>query len=695
VTAIAMPPAEVVTKSILRQVPLPTGEKIALITLDNGFDHTKPSAFGPEGLASLTAAIDDAAASDADAIAITGKPFVFNVGADLMSIPSVTSRDAALAFAREGHNTFRKLGEVDKPTFAFVNGAAMGGGLEVSLHCKYRAYSYGAAPIALPECFLGLVPGWGGTYLLPNLIGAENALTLIVANPSNQNKMINAGVAGKLGIADALFPPVNFLEDSLDWAGKVLRGEVKVDRQEPDKGESWDAAVAKTRKMIDARFHGAAPSYSRALDLIAAAKTASRDEGFAAEDEALADLIMSEELRAGVYSFNLTQRRAKRPVGAPDKKLAKPVTKVGIVGAGLMASQLALLFIRRLQVPVVLTDIDQPRVDKGVGYVHSEIDGLLSKKRINSDKANHFKSLVSGSLTKAAFADADFVIEAVFEDMKVKQQVLAEVEAEVAPDTILATNTSSLSITEMASGLQNPQRVVGFHFFNPVAVMPLLEVIQAERTDETTLATAFVVGKTLGKSCVLSKDRPAFIVNRLLVRWMSEIWKSIDEGTPIEVADRAFEPLGLPMSPMLLLGLVGPAIALHSGETLAEAFPDRFSVSPNLRRIVEAGKPGVYTFASGKQEIDPEVAGMLQLGSTVLTGDEVRQRALEGLAQEIRLMLDEGVVADVQDIDLSMILGAGWPFHVGGISPYLDRTGVSEKVTGKRFLPPGLASVPA
>ncbi len=694
-TATVNAPTEVVTKAILREVPLVTGEKIALITLDNGFDHTKPSSFGPAGLASLAEAIDAAAASDADAIAITGKPFVFVVGADLTVIPTISSRDQAYGIGKSGHDTFRKLGEVDKPTFAFVNGAAMGGGLEVALHCTYRTLSYGAAPIATPECFLGLVPGWGGTYLLPNLIGAENALKLIVENPANQNKMINAGVAGKLGIADALFAPADFLEESLEWTGKVLRGEVKVDRPEPDRGEAWDAAVAKTRKMIDTRFHGAAPSFPRALDLVGAAKTASRDEGFAAEDEALADLIMSEELRAGIYAFNLTQRRAKRPVGAPDKKLAKPIAKVGIVGAGLMASQLALLFIRRLQVPVVLTDIDQPRVDKGVGYVHSEIDGLLSKKRINSDKANHFKSLVSGSLTKAAFADADFVIEAVFEDMKVKQQVLAEVEAEVAPDTILATNTSSLSITEMASGLQNPQRVVGFHFFNPVAVMPLLEVIQAERTDETTLATAFVVGKSLGKSCVLSKDRPAFIVNRLLVRWMSEIWQSIDEGTPIEVADSAFNPLGLPMSPMMLLGLVGPAIALHSGETLAEAFPDRFSVSPNLRRIVEAGKPGVYTFAGGKPAIDPEVAGMLQLGNTVRTADEVRQRALAGLAEEIRLMLDERVVAEAQDIDLSMIMGAGWPFHIGGITPYLDRTGVSERVTGSRFLPRGVASLPA
>ncbi len=686
---------EVVTKALLRQISLATGEKIALITLDNGFDHTKPSSFGPGGLASLAAAIDEAAASDADAIAVTGKPFVFVVGADLTGIPSITEWDAGYAIGKMGHDAFRRLGEVDKPTFAFVNGAAMGGGVEVAAHCRYRTLSLGAAPIALPECFLGLVPGWGGTFLLPNLIGAENALKLIVENPANQNRMINGGVAAKLGLADVVFAPANFLEDSLAWAGKVLRGEIKVERPEPDRGEAWDAAVAKTRKMVAAKFHGAAPSFVRALDLVAAAKTATRDEGFAAEDKALADLIMSKELRAGLYSFNLAQRRAKRPVGAPDKSLAKPVTKVGIVGAGLMASQLALLFIRRLQVPVVMTDIDQPRVDKGVGYVHSEIDGLLAKKRINNDKANQLKALVSGSLTKKAFADADFVIEAVFEDMKVKQQVLAEVEAEVPPGAVLATNTSSLSVSEMASGLQHPERVIGFHFFNPVAVMPLLEVIKAERTDDASLATGFTVGKALGKSCVLSADRPAFIVNRLLVRFMSEIWRSIDEGTPAEVADSAFDPLGLPMSPLMLLGLVGPAIALHTSETLYEAFPDRFYVSPNLKRLVEAGKPAVYTFASGKPQIDPEVAALFQQGNTVLTADETRQRALEGMAQEIRLMLDEGVVAEVMDIDLSMIMGAGWPFHIGGITPYLDNTGVSEKVTGARFLPRGVASVPA
>ncbi|MGO4422879.1 3-hydroxyacyl-CoA dehydrogenase family protein, partial [Streptomyces sp. MCAF7] len=370
-----------------------------------------------------------------------------------------------------------------------------------------------------------------------------------------------------------------------------------------------------------------------------------------------------------IYAFNLVQKRAKRPAGAPDKSLARPVSKVGVVGAGLMASQLALLFARRLEVPVVLTDIDQERVDKGVGYVHDEIDKLLLKGRVNQDKANRLKAAVTGSLDKAAaFSDADFVIEAVFEEMGVKQQVFAEVEAVVPAHAILATNTSSLSVSEMASKLQHPERVVGFHFFNPVAILPLLEIVRGAKTDDASLATAFGVAKKLKKTAVLVKDAPAFVVNRILTRFMGEIQNVIDEGTPVDVAERAVEPLGLPMSPLVLLELVGPAIGLHVSETLHRAFPDRFTVSENLRRVVEAGKRGFYVHDSGKPELDPEVAALLEQGDSVLTEEQVRTRVLDVVAQEIGLMLDEGVVAEAQDIDLCLITGAGWPFHLGGIT---------------------------
>ncbi|MBX6766597.1 MAG: enoyl-CoA hydratase/isomerase family protein, partial [Actinomadura rubrobrunea] len=476
---------EVVTHARVRDVQLPYGAgRAALITLDNGHDHTKPNTFGPRGLLELNDALDQVAGrDDIVAVAVTGKPFIFAVGADLKGVNALKSKDEARAIARLGHDVFRRLGELRVPTFAYINGAAMGGGVEIALHCTYRTISSSVPALSLPEAFLGLVPGWGGTYLLPNLIGAENALKVIIENPLAQNRQLKGPQAYELGIADAMFDPADFLEESLAWTARVLKGEVAVERRPVDKGKAWDDAVAQARWTVEGKLHGAAPSYVRALDLVAAAKDRTRDEGFAAEDDALADLIMSDELRAGLYAFDLTQKRAKKPAGAPDKSLARPVAKVGVVGAGLMASQLALLFARRLEVPVVMTDLDQERLDKGVGYAHGEIDKLLAKGRVSADKAARLKSLITGSLSKDAFAGADFVIEAVFEEMSVKQKVFAEVEAVVSDECVLATNTSSLSVTEMASKLRHPERVVGFHFFNPVAVLPLLEIVRGGRAD--------------------------------------------------------------------------------------------------------------------------------------------------------------------------------------------------------------------
>jgi len=678
-------PEEVVTRALVRDVELPcaTGT-MALITLDNGRDHTRPNTFGPAGLLALRDALDAVAAraarGDITAVGVTGKPFIFAAGADLSGAPLVAERDEALAIARLGHAVFRRFGELGVPSFAFVNGAALGGGLELALHCSYRTISSGVTAVAFPECFLGLLPGWGGTYLLPRLIGPAQALKIIIENPLSQNRMLRGAQAFSLGIADAMFAPADFLPESLRWAARVLTGSAEVTRSVPD--ESWDAAAGAARLFADGKLHGAAPAPYRAIELVAAARGRTRDEGFAAEDEALADLLLSEELRAGLYAFDLTQKRARYAAGAPDASLARPVTKVGVVGAGLMAAQIALLFARRLEVPVVLTDLDQARLDAGLGHVRAEVARLRDRGRISADAAARLTALVTGSLTKDAFADADFVIEAVFEEMTVKQRVFAEVEAVVRPDCVLATNTSSLSVTEMASGLAHPSRVVGFHLFNPVAMMPLAEVVRGAATDDATVATALAVGSRAKKNCVLVKDAPAFVVNRLLTRFLGEIIAAVDEGTPFEVAEHAPDPLGLPMSPFFLLQLVGPAVALHVGETLAAAYPDRFIVSPKLRALVAAGKTAVYR---PDFTVDESVAELLAGGDRPSTAGEVRERALEALAEEIRLMLDEGVVAGPEDIDLCMILGAGWPFHLGGITPYLDRAGISEKVTGTRF----------
>ncbi|MBL7490786.1 enoyl-CoA hydratase/isomerase family protein [Frankia sp. AgB1.9] len=710
-------PDEVVTHAYVRYAQLPGVDgPVALITLDNGHDHTRPNTFGPAGLRELLAAVDEIEAHTpaVAAVAVTGKPFIFCVGADLSFRSSITDPDeirpAIEALGELGHAALRRVGEGrlngrKVPTFALVNGAALGGGLELALHCDYRAFSAGIPVLALPEVFLGLVPGWGGTQLLPNLVGAEKAVRIAVENPLNTNRTLKGPQAAKLGLADILLEPADFLEEALGWVGRVLRGELNPVASRPavERGAAWADALARGRALADAKLHGAAPAAYLALDLMALAETADRDAGYAAETAALADLSVSDELAAGLYAFDLTQKRARKPVGGPDSKLARPVTKVGVVGAGLMAGQLALLFAQRLEVPVVLTDLDKARLDKGVTYVHGEIDNLLLRGRVSPDKANRLKALVTGSLTKDAFADADLVIEAVFEDLKVKQTVLAELEAVVRPDALLLTNTSALSVTEMASGLAHPERVAGLHFFNPVAVLPLVEVVRAARTDDASVATTLAVAKKLGKNAVLVKDAPAFVVNRLLTRFLGEVLGAIEAGTPVAEADAALDSLGLPMSPLTLLALVGPAVALHVAETLHEAWPDRFRSPAGLARVVAAGKTSIYTTGpDGTPIVDEEAAALARAG----TGDgagagsgvapssaEVRDNALSALAREIRLLLDEGVVAEAADVDLCMILGAGWPFHLGGITPYLDRTGISDRVTGARFTPPGVATV--
>ncbi len=683
-------PGEIVTKALLRYRDLPgDAGRFALITLDNGHDSTKPNTFGPAGLASLASALEEVerhtASSGIVGVGLTGKSFGFSAGADLKGMARLTSRDQALDIGRLGHAVFRRLGELAVPSFAFINGTALGGGLEIALHCGYRTISAGVSRVALPECFLGLVPGWGGTQLLPALIGPDAAVTVMIENPLHANRMLTGAQAYQLGIADALFDAADFLEQSLAWAGQIIAGKITVSRRQADPDEAWQMALARGKATADAKTHGAAPAPYRALELIKLARGASRDAGFAAEDAALADLLLSEELRSSLYAFNLVQKRAKHPVGAPDEALARPIAKVGIVGAGLMARQIALLCVQQLQAPVVLTDLDQERVAAGVAHIRAEIDKLVSTNRLSPDAAHRLNALIGGSVTTAAFADADMVIEAVFEEMAIKQQVFRELEAIVPSSCVLATNTSSLSVTEIAAGLDHPERVVGLHFFNPVAVMRLVEVVRAEQTDDATLATACAAGKQLRKSCVLVNDAAAFVVNRLLTRMLSEVTRAVDDGAPIDVADAALAPLGLPMSPFALLKLIGPAVALHVTETLHRAFPDRFYVSDNLRQLAMDGNTTGYPPSGESRDVDP---------ATAWTAEQIRQQVVEALAQETRLMLDDGVVAEAADVDLCMILGAGWPFHLGGITPYLDRTGIATKVTGARFQPAGIASLP-
>ncbi|MBA4247572.1 MAG: 3-hydroxyacyl-CoA dehydrogenase [Microbacterium sp.] len=678
---------------------------LALVTLDNGRDHTRPSTLGPEGLMQLAGVLDAqkarAAAGEIRALAITGKPFILAAGADLSKVGDIPSYEAGLQMAQLGHYALGKLGELGVPSFCFINGLALGGGVEVALNCDYRTLDSSAAALALPEVFLGIIPGWGGAWLLPNLIGIENALKVVVENPLKNNRMLKPAEAFELGMADVMLAPANFLEDSIRWADGVLSGSLKVKRPNaPGKIEravKWDVAIGIARKTLEKRLGKVAKSPYAALELLAAAKSSTKAEGFAAEDKALADLVAGDQFRASIYAFNLVQKRAKRPAGAPDKALAKKVTKVGVLGAGLMASQFALLFLRRLQVPVVITDLDQARVDKGLDYIRGEIAELEQKGRIDSDEGNRLRALLSGTVDKADFADCDWVIEAVFEELSIKQDVFAEVEKYISPEAVLATNTSSLSVEKIGAKLKNPERVVGFHFFNPVAVMPLIEVVKTPATDESTLATAMATAAALRKNAVITADTPGFVVNRILAKVLGEAMHAVEIGTPFETVVEAQRHFGLPMDPFVLLDLVGLKVGAHVLDTHHTAFPDRFFESRALHELAEAGVLLEKDAKGQSKGIDKKaleiVAKHRPADAKPYTVDELTQRLEDGLADEIHRMLGDKVVEAADDIDLCMILGAGWPFQMGGVTPFLDRVGASERVFGATFHDPRIRGI--
>ena len=653
--------AEQPTRFHLQEVTTRVGP-FALVTMDNGEDWQKPNVFGRAALGSLTDLLPTLRTGNWSGLVLTGKPFVFAAGADLSEFPQMTSPELARAAAKAGHAAFAGIRDLPFSTLAAINGAALGGGLEIALHCDFRTLARSVRHIGFPEVFLGIIPAWGGTQLAPRLVGAAAAVELIVANPLKQNRLLQAARAAEIGLADALLDDVEFLDDSIEWLVRAVE-ESRSPRAAVDLSDAPEVC-AKARYAVDDAVHGVAIAPYRALELIAGTAAWTIDEGYAAEEDALADLLPGPQAQAAVYAYDLIERRIKRGVGIPDAK-PRRIQRVGVVGAGLMATQLATLFLRRLELPLVITDVDAARVDEAVAAIRADLERQVTRGRLGEGKARFLGSIVTGATDAAAFAGCDLVIEAVFEEIAVKQEVLAALEEVVSEECLLVTNTSSLSVAEMATGLHHPERVVGMHFFNPVAVLPLVELVRAPATDDTTLATAWDVTKKLGKRGVLVKDAPAFVVNRLLTRQSSVLMQALENGNTIEETDEAALKLGIPMPPSALLAMVGPRVANHVLHTLHDAYPDRFPLSPTLEN-----------FANGEMDI-------VLRGGARQTVDEIYEAILEALADEARHLLDEGAVASAGEIDACLILGAGFPFFRGGLTKHLDQEGISTRVSGR------------
>ena len=652
---------EPVTRFRLRRLDARVGP-VAVVTIDNGADWRKPNTFGPEALASLADVLDALETPEWRGLLLTGKPLVFAAGADISAFPGITP-ELARQGGRAGHELFGRLRRLPFPTLAAVNGAALGGGLEIALHCDVRTLAANVRHIAFPEVFLGLFPAWGGTQLAPRLMGAEAAVKLIVDNPLKQNRMIRAGEALELGAVDHVFEPVEFVDESLELLFRRIESGEGKRVPAADLSDVADV-VRKARARVDDVVHGQAPAPYRALELIEGSASWSVEEGYAAEEEALAELLPGPEAQAAIYAFDVVERRIKRPAAIPAAE-SRRIQRVGVVGAGLMATQLAALFLRRLEVPIVLTDVDPARVDQAVEAIRGELAGLVARGRLAEPKARFLASLATAGEGTESYAGCDLVLEAVFEELDVKREVFAALEHVVSPECLLVTNTSALSVTTMAEGLERPERVVGLHFFNPVAVLPLVEVVRTPATDDVSLATAWDVTRKLGKRGVLVRDAPAFVVNRMLTRQSTVLMQALDSGSTFEETDEAALRLGIPMPPSALLAMVGPRVANHVLRTLNAAYPGRFPLSPTLQALADGELPA-FEARDGRPSVE-----------------ELHERILEALADEARQILDEGVVASAAEIDACLILGAGYPFFRGGITKHLDQTGVSQRVTGR------------
>jgi 3-hydroxyacyl-CoA dehydrogenase/enoyl-CoA hydratase/carnithine racemase len=574
---------------------------------------------------------------------ITGKTGSFSGGADVKEFPRIERREQAIEGSRAGHDLFGRIRALPYPSVAAINGGILGGGVELALHCDYRVLAEDVRHFASPECLLGFVPAWGATQLAHRIAGPEAAVKLIAINPMRQNKMLNAAQAHELGFVDRVVEPERLIDEAMTIASE------RPLREEADLSDLAEA-VAKGRRQLDDALHGAAPAPYRALDLIEGAATWSLEEGYRAEEEALADLLFTPQAQASLYAFDLVERRARRGAGRPAAE-PREVTKVGIAGAGLMATQLATLFLRRLGVQVVLRDLEQEIVNRALETIRDDLSAAASRGRLDPQQAVSLAALAKGTTSYEGFEDCDFAIEAIFEELDVKRQVFGELEDVVPSECVLATNTSALSVTAMAEGLEHPERLLGMHFFNPVALMPLVELVRTNETDDVSLATAWSVADRLRKRPVLVNDAPGFVVNRLLARMMVVLLDEIERGNTVEVTDEAVLGLGLPMAPSVLLQMVGEQVANHVRETLHDAYPDRFAITGD---------------------------------GPVRSVDEIREAVLAALADEVRHMLEEGVVESPKDVDTALILGAGFPFFMGGLTPRLDQAGYSYEMSSSR-----------
>jgi 3-hydroxyacyl-CoA dehydrogenase / enoyl-CoA hydratase / 3-hydroxybutyryl-CoA epimerase len=649
-------------------------------------------------------------------VLISGKPDTFIAGADIEEFVQLRTQADAEAMSRDGQETMNRVAAFPKPVVAAIHGACLGGGFELALACHYRiATDSSKTQIGLPEVQLGLVPGAGGTQRLPRLIGARAALDIILAGKSERGQK-----AFRLGMVDELVPPSILRSVAVAAADRIARQGVP---HRESKGGAAGALLDRTPvgrrlvyrqagKTVLQKTGGHYPAPLAALDAVRVGLEQGMAAGLEEEHRRFGELAVGAVSRKLVQIFFATNALKKDdgvPAGTVESVPA--VSRVCVVGSGFMGSGIAGTAVLNAEVEVRLKDAELPRVGRGIKAAIAILDERLQRRRLTRPKHQRLVALVSGAADYSGFTRADLVIEAVFEDLDVKRQVLAEVEREIGPDAIFATNTSTIPISAIAAHALHPGRVLGMHFFSPVAKMPLLEVIPHAGTAPASTVAAVRFGRRMGKTVIVVADRPGFWVNRILMPYLNEAGLLLSEGVPIELIDRTMTRFGFPVGPIALLDEVGLDVGEKAAAVMQGAYGARLAPSPVIAKMVADGRlgrksgRGFYRYADGRKSgVDPAAYGAIGVRPREgVAPTMVEQRLVYAMLNEAAMAAGEGVIRAPRDGDIGAIYGIGFPPFRGGPLRMIDELGprrVADMLAelasayGERFTPaPALTSM--
>jgi 3-hydroxyacyl-CoA dehydrogenase / enoyl-CoA hydratase / 3-hydroxybutyryl-CoA epimerase len=643
------------------------------------------------------------------AVLISGKKDSFIAGADIEEFLQLKSAAEAERLSHEGQLLLDSIQEQRTPLVVAVHGACMGGALELSIAAHYRiATDHPKTVLALPEVQIGLIPGAGGTQRLPRLIGVRAALDIILTG-----KNVRAKKAMQIGLVDELVHPSILRKIAIQRAIELAEGTIKHQKHKggvtgfllDENPAGRRVVLKKAREETLKKTRGNYPAPLAAIDAVEAGYRGGASHGYRTESRLFGEMAMTDVCRQLIHIFFATSALKKDPgvptaAGAPAPQIL-PVEKIGILGAGFMGAGIAAVAVQQGSL-VRIKDADHGRVAKAFAAVRDVVKERLTKRQITRVQFADTMSLLGGTIDYSGFGNVDLVIEAVFEDLNVKHQVLREVEAELRPDAIFASNTSTIPIAQIATASARPQRVIGMHFFSPVHKMPLLEVIEADATDTNVVASVVAYGKKLGKTVIVVHDGPGFYVNRILTPYINEAGRLLDQGAAVDAIDNALLDFGFPVGPITLVDEVGLDVGSKAGKIMYDAFGERFAPPSSMQAVVASGRYGrkvkkgfyLYDEEGQKGEVDQSVYALLAPGAretTAATGNqaqtraqipaaEIQQRTVLPMLNEAARCLAESVIRSPRDGDVGAVFGFGFPPFRGGPFRYMDSIGIAELV---------------